>query len=186
MSLIWIDGQYLAKDEAKISALSQTFHYGFGVYEGLRSYQTDNGPAIFRLHDHTDRLFQSADLLNIKIPYQKEELIRIQCEILEKNNLDNAYVRPVIFMGDEYLGLHTQQSSVHVMVAAIKWNNFFITKDQIKKGISLKTSTHERLALKNGLTKVKANGLYLISILANNEARAAGCNEALMLDPNGF
>lgn len=186
MPLIWIDGQYIDKENAKIPVLSQTFHYGFGVYEGLRSYETDHGASIFRLADHTNRLFESADLLNIKIPYTKEVLNAAQRDLIHLNHFTNAYVRPVVFMGDEFLGLHTQHSSIHVMIAAFQWNNFFISKEQIKKGISLKTSSHERLALKNSLTKVKANGLYLISILANNEARAAGCDEALMLDPNGM
>lgn len=186
MSLIWIDGQYIEKDNAKIAALSQTFHYGFGVYEGIRSYETNEGVAIFRLNDHIDRLFRSADLLNIKISYSKKALDRIHHEILEKNDVKNAYLRPVVFMGDEYLGLHTQKTSVHVMIAAIKWNNFYISKEQLKRGISLKTSSHERLSLKNNLNKAKANGLYLISILANNEAHAAGYDEALMLDPHGF
>lgn len=186
MSVIWIDGKYIEKENATIPALSQTVHYGFGVYEGLRSYKTSNGTAIFRLEDHTDRLFQSAGLLHIKIPYSKDELNDVQQEIIQKNNFDNAYIRPMVFMGDEFLGLHTQISSVHVMIATIQWNNFFITKEKIKKGIALKTSTHERLPLKNSLTKAKANGMYMISILANNEARVAGFDEALMLDPNGF
>lgn len=183
---MWMDGKIIPSSEANIAALSQTLHYGFGVYEGIRSYQTNSGVAVFRLPDHINRLFQSADLLNIKIPYSKKDLNAICCTILEKNNFDQAYVRPMVFMGDEFLGLHTQISSVHVMIAAIKWNNFFISREHIKKGIALKTSSHERLALKNGLNKAKANGLYLISILANNEAKAAGCDEALMLDPYGF
>lgn len=183
--LIWIDGNYYEKNDAKIPALSQSVHYGFGVYEGIRSYDINNKAAIFRMNDHTDRLFQSAQLLNIKIPYEKELINDVLCDVLQKNRFTNAYLRPVVFMGDEFLGLHTQNTSVHIMVVAIQWNHFYINKAQIKKGIAIKTSTHERLALKNGLNKAKANGLYLISILANNEARAAGCDEALMLDPNG-
>lgn len=185
-AFIWIDGKYIPQSEAKIAALSQTVQYGFGVYEGLRSYQTQQGPAIFRLNDHTDRLFQSADLLKITIPYTKTEINNTLRDILKKNKLGNAYLRPMVFMGDEFLGLHTQKSSVHMMIAAIAWNNFYLSREQIKKGISLKTSSYERLSLKNNLHKAKANGLYLISILANNEAQAANCHEALMLDPHGF
>lgn len=183
---IWIDGNYIPKADAKIAALSQTMQYGFGVYEGIRSYQTAQSPAIFRLNDHTDRLFQSADLLKITIPYSKKIINQTLCDIIQQNKLENAYLRPMIFMGDEFLGLHTQKSSVHVMIAAIAWNNFYLSREQIKKGISLKTSSYTRLPLKNNLHKAKANGLYLISILANNEAQEANCQEALMLDPHGF
>ncbi|PIZ04347.1 MAG: branched chain amino acid aminotransferase [Gammaproteobacteria bacterium CG_4_10_14_0_8_um_filter_38_16] len=185
-NLIWIDGNYFEKNDAKIAALSQTFHYGFGVYEGIRSYEINQEASIFRLKDHTDRLFQSAQLLGITIPYEKETINDALCNILLKNHLANAYLRPVVFMGDEFLGLHTQLTSVHLMIAAIKWNDFYVSKEQMKKGVSIKTASHERLALKNGLQKAKANGLYLISILANNEARAAGCDEALLLDPKGY
>lgn len=185
VNLIWIDGKYTVSREAKIGALSQTFQYGFGVYEGLRSYQTERGVAIFRLQDHTDRLFNSANILNLNIPYKKDELNNIQCEILRKSHLKNAYLRPVVFLGDEFLGLHTQSTSVHVMIAAVNWENVYISKEQFRQGISLKTSSYERLST-NGLNKAKANGLYLISILANNEARASGCDEALMLDRNGY
>ena len=183
---IWIDGQFVPKNAAKISAFSQTFHYGFGVYEGIRSYENENGPAIFRLTDHVDRLFQSAALLNIRIPYEVQTVCELHVDVMQKNQLTNAYLRPVVFMGDEYLGLHTQQSSVHLMIAAIPWNNFYIKSEQINRGISLKTSTHERMILKNDVHKAKANGHYLISILANNEAHDAGCDEALMLDSQGY
>lgn len=182
----WIDGHYIPSADAKIAALSQTLHYGFGVYEGMRSYETTQGFAIFRLQDHIERLFQSANLLGINIPYQKAVLETAASDLLQKNNFKNAYIRPVVFMGDEYLGLHTKNSSVHVMIAAIKWNNFYISNDKSKQGITLKTSSYERLSLKNNLNKAKANGLYLISILANNEAQNAGFHEALLLDPHGY
>lgn len=185
-NFVWIDGHYIASNDAKIAALSQTIHYGFGVYEGLRSYETAHGAAIFRLQDHIKRLFQSASLLGINIPYQKETLESAASDLLQKNNFKNAYIRPVVFMGDEYLGLHTKNSSVHVMIASIKWDNFYMGKERLKQGITLKTSSYERLLLKNGLNKAKANGLYLISILANNEAQNAGFHEALLLDPYGY
>lgn len=185
-TFIWIDGHYISAEHAKIPALSQTFHYGFGVYEGLRSYEAAQGAAIFRLQDHIERLFQSARLLGINIPYQKEALESAASDLLQKNNLKNAYIRPVVFMGDEYLGLHTKNSSVHVMIAAIKWNNFYISRDKSKQGITLKIASYERLSLKNNLNKAKANGLYLISTLANNEAQNAGFHEALLLDPHGY
>lgn len=186
MKYIWADDKFIPTPDAKIAIFSQTFHYGFGVYEGIRSYGTDDGTVIFRLEDHIDRLFCSADLLKIKIPYEPKKIIDAHYQLLEKNDFTDAYFRPVVFMGDEFLGLHTQHTSVHVMIAAIKWNNFFISKEQIQKGISVKTSSHERVSFKNGLNKAKANGLYLISILANNEVRSAGYDDALMLDPQGY
>jgi branched-chain amino acid aminotransferase len=185
-SIAWIDGEYIVTNQANITVMSQTFHYGFGVYEGIRSYQTAQGAAIFRQEDHTDRLFQSADLLGIKIPYEKALLNHAQHDLLKKNNLSNAYLRPIVFMGDEYLGLHTEQTSVHVMIAAIAWKNNLVIPENFNQGISIKTSSYERPVLKNNLHKAKACGLYLISILANNEARSEGFDEALLLDPHGF
>lgn len=185
-NLVWIDGEFFSAKEAKVSALSQTVHYGFGVYEGIRSYETRNGVVIFRLNEHIDRLFESAELLSLKIPYSREFLCQVHHQLLQQSGLKNTYLRPVVFMGDEFLGLNTRKSSVHVMIAVIEWNHFYLTPEQIKRGISIKTSSHKRLALNNGLNKAKANGLYLISILANNEASDAGCHEALMLDPDGY
>ncbi len=185
-NLVWIDGTFFTAKDANVSALSQTVHYGFGVYEGIRSYETHLGVAIFRLNEHIDRLFESAELLSLKIPYSRELLCQVHHQILEQSGLKNTYLRPVVYMGDEFLGLNTRRSSVHVMIAVIEWNHFYLTPEQIKRGISIKTSSHKRLALTNGLNKAKANGLYLISILANNEASDAGCHEALMLDPDGY
>lgn len=183
---IWIDGAYLPTAQAGISPLSQTFHYGFGVYEGIRSYETHHGAAIFRLTDHLDRLFYSASLLKITIPYSKAQLAAVHHEILQKNNLQNAYLRPVVFMGDEYLGLHTQRSSVHMMIAAIPWSQTDVGITQKKQGVSVKTVSYEKLYFNNHLHKAKANGMYLISLLANNEAQEAGFQEALLLDKKGY
>ena len=176
----------MESEAACISPLSQTFLYGFGVYEGVRSYRTEKGVAIFRLQDHTDRLFQSAKLLFLDIPYTKAYLNRIQCEILDKGKLGNAYLRPVVFLGSEFLGLHSKLTSVHVMIAAFKWDKVYLTEKQQCFGVTLKTSSYERAGMRNGLHKAKINGMYFVAMLANNEARMARCEEALMLDHEGY
>ena len=185
-NIMWIDGQYAIENDVKIPVFSQTLHYGFGVYEGIRSYETTKGPAIFRLQDHIDRLFESADILKIKIPFTKQELLLAHHTLLEKNNFANAYLRPVVFMGDEYPGLHTLKSSVHVMIAVIAWNHFFVSAHTAQHGICIKTSTYRRPSLNNHLNHAKANGLYIISMLANNEAHAENYDDALLLDQQGF
>ncbi len=186
--IVWLDGEYIPWEKASVRAMSRTFHYGFGVYEGIRTYEAEaeEEVLIFRLEDHTRRLYESAKILNIAIPFQQAELNKQQCEIIRKNNLRNAYLRPVVFLENEYPGLYSKVNSVRVMIIAWEWDQMYMTHEKYDRGISLKTSSYERVGARNGLNKAKANGMYLTSILANEEAQAAGCDDALMLDSNGF
>lgn len=181
---IWLDGDFVPWQDAKIHVLTHTFHYGMGAFEGVRAYQTDQGPAIFRLHDHTDRLFNSARILRINHTLDKDQVNEIQKEIVRKNNLNSAYIRPMIFYGSESLGLHAAGLRVNFMVAAWEWGAY-LGEENMSKGIRVKTASIARNHPNAMMSKAKANGNYINSMLALQEALDAGCDEALMLDSNG-
>lgn len=181
---IWLDQQWLPWSDAKLHLLSHTLHYGDGVFEGIRAYDGVNGPAIFRLDLHLKRLFQSALIIGLNVPYSVELLKQVHIELLERNNLKNAYFRPLVFTGAEKLGLHAINSS-HVMVAAWDWGAY-LGGDAIKKGIRVKTSSYNRHSINSVLCKAKACGNYLNSILAVREAVKSGYDEALLLDHEGY
>jgi branched-chain amino acid aminotransferase len=183
--VIWIDGEYVDWQEAKVHVLTHTLHYGVGVFEGARAYETDKGTAIFRLDAHTDRLFQSAHLLKIKMPCDRATLNTVQKEILKKNQLKSAYIRPMVFLGGESLGLQIRNLSVHVMIAAWEWGAY-LGEEGLIKGIKVHTSSYTRNHINSVLCKAKANGNYMNSILALQEAIECGCDEALILDQEGF
>ena len=183
--LIWLDGEWLPWRDAKAHVLTHTLHYGCGVFEGLRAYHTQQGTAIFRLRDHTDRLFRSAKILNIKIPFHKDLLDQVQIEAIHRNNLTSAYIRPMCFLGAEGMGLHATNLSTHVMVAAWEWGSY-LGNDGLKQGIKVRTSSYARNHVNSLMCKAKANGNYLNSILAVQEAVACGCDEALLLDHEGY
>lgn len=184
--LVWIDGIFNQWDNAKVHAMSQTLHYGFGVYEGVRSYSTANGVAIFRLEDHTKRLFNSAKILDLEVPYSADFLNQIQQEVLAKSGLTNAYIRPMVFLAEDFLGLHSQISKPHMLVGVFPWKQSYLTNNQFSQGIKAKTSSFTRMNPRNGLCNVKANGLYLMAMLANNEAKKSGFDDAIMLDNEGY
>lgn len=183
--VIWMDGKYVAWADAKVHALSHTLHYGVGVFEGTRAYKTDKGTAVFRLDAHTDRLYDSAHILNMKIPFSKEELYQVQLEIIRKNELQTAYIRPMIYYGGESLSLNTAGLSTHVMVAAWPWGAY-LGEEALEKGIRVMTSSFTRNQVNSVLCKAKANGNYMNSILAVQEAVAHGFDEALLLDAQGY
>jgi len=183
--LIWLDGEWIDWREAKVHVLTHTLHYGCGVFEGLRAYRTDQGPAIFRLRDHTDRLFRSAHIMAMPMPFDKETLNRAQCEAVTRNHLASAYIRPMCFLGSEGMGLHASNLKTHVMVAAWEWGSY-LGAENMTRGIRVRTSSFTRSHVNSVMLKAKANGNYLNSILAVNEAVAAGCDEALLLDHEGF
>ena len=182
---IWLDGQWTAWREAKVHVLTHTLHYGLGVFEGIRAYKTEKGTAVFKLQEHTDRLFRSAHIMNMPMPYTKEQINQAQVEAVSKNNLDSAYIRSMCFYGSEGMGLRADNLKVHVMVAAWAWGAY-LGDDSIEKGIRIRTSSYVRNHHNSTMCKAKANGNYINSILALQEARANGYDEALMLDHEGF
>ena len=183
--VIWLDGEWLPWREAKTHVLTHTLHYGCGVFEGVRAYKADQGTAIFRLRDHTDRLFRSAHIMNMTIPFDKDTLDRAQLDAVKLNQLESAYLRPMCFYGSEGMGLHAKGLKVHVMVAAWQWNSY-LGEEGIKNGIKVRTSSYARNHVNSVMCKAKANGNYVNSILAVQEAVASGCDEALLLDHEGY
>ncbi len=183
--LIWLDGKWVEWREAKVHVLTHTLHYGAGVFEGLRAYKTDQGTAIFRLAEHTDRLFRSAKILNMPMPYGKEELNQAHCEAVSKNNLETAYIRSMCFYGSEGMGLRADNLKVHVMIAAWQWGAY-LGAENMERGIRVRTSSYTRNHVNSTMCKAKANGNYINSILALQEALATGYDEALLLDHEGF
>ena len=178
---IWMDGDLLDWSDAKIHVLTHTLHYGTGVFEGVRAYETSAGPAIFRLNDHTKRLFNSADLIGMSIPYSPEELNDAQANIVRENKLNNAYIRPMCFYGSEGMGLRADNLKVHVCIAAWDWGSY-LGDDKITNGIKVKVTDFPKRCENSMLHKAKASGNYLYSMLALKDALNSGFDEALILD----
>ena len=183
--VIWYDGRMVPWREATTHVLTHTLHYGLGVFEGLRAYDAEGGTAIFRLQDHTDRLFRSAHILNMKIPYDKETLNEAQRAVVRENGLSDAYIRPMCFYGSEGMGLRADNLAVHVMIAAWSWGSY-LGEEGMEKGIRIRTSSFTRHHVNITMTKAKSNGNYTNSILALQEALHDGYDEALLLDPEGY
>ena len=181
---IWFDGKLIDWQEANTHLLTHTLHYGLGVFEGVRAYETDKGPSIFRLQDHTDRLFKSAATVNMEIPFLKEEINEAHQDVIRVNKLDEAYIRPMCFYGSEGMGLRADNLKVHVMVAAWEWPSY-MEPEAREKGIKVKLSSYKR-QVRNPVSNSKVNGNYVHSIVALNEALENGFDEALMLDSDGF
>jgi branched-chain amino acid aminotransferase len=182
---IWLDGALVPWREAKIHVLTHTLHYGMGVFEGVRAYETSQGPAIFRLQEHTDRLFRSAHILNMKIPYTKDQINAATCEAVKSNSLKSAYIRPMCFYGSEGMGLRADNLKVHVMIAAWSWGSY-LGAEGMERGIRIKTSSYNRHHPNIHMCRAKANGAYINSMLALQEALSHGYDEALLLDTEGF
>ena len=183
--VIWYDGVMVNWRDATTHVLTHTLHYGMGVFEGVRAYKTDKGTAIFRLKEHTNRLFNSAHILGMKMPFSKEELIEAQKAAVRENNLESAYMRPMAFYGAEAMGISAKTLSTHVIVAAWKWGAY-MGQDALDNGIRVKTSSFARHHVNITMCKAKANGNYMNSILAHQEAAQDGYDEALLLDVDGF
>lgn len=183
--VIWMDGEWVDWRDAKVHVLTHTLHYGMGVFEGTRAYETNEGTAIFRLQDHTDRLFRSAHILNMQIPFDKATLNQVQREAVAKNKLKSAYLRPMCFYGSEGMGIRADSLKVHVMVAAWEWGKY-LGEDGIEKGIRIRTSSYIRNHVNSVMCKAKANGNYMNSILALQEAISCGYDEAMLLDHEGY
>ena len=183
---IWLDGKLVPWQEAKVHVLTHTFHYGLGVFEGVRAYQTeDHGSCIFRLKEHTDRLFGSAKILQMDMPWDKDTLNEAQREVVRVNELQEGYLRPMCFLGSEGMGLRADNLKTHVMIAAWPWPSY-MDPEARDRGIKVKTSSYTRHHVNITMCKAKANGNYINSILALREALESGAEEALMLDNEGY
>lgn len=183
--LIWFDGEMVAWRDATVHVLTHTLHYGMGCFEGVRAYHADQGTAIFALEDHTSRLLDSCKILGMKNPYSKQQLMDAQIAAVGDNNLDSAYIRPMCFYGSEGMGLRADNLSVHCIVAAWEWGAY-LGNDALEKGIRIKTSSFTRHHVNIAMTRAKANGQYINSMMALGEAIKDGYDEALLLDPEGY
>lgn len=182
---IWYDGKLVDWRDATTHVLTHTLHYGLGVFEGVRAYETSQGPAIFRLDDHTERLFNSAKILGMSLPFSKDEINEAHKAVVRENKLKSCYFRPMAFYGSGKLGIAPPSNDVHVIVAAWPWGAY-LGDDGINKGIRVKTSSFTRHHVNVTMCKAKANGNYMNSILANSEATRDGYEEALLLDVDGY
>ena len=183
--VIWYDGKMVNWRDATTHVLTHTLHYGMGVFEGVRAYKTDKGTAIFRLQEHTDRLFNSAHILQMKMPFSKQEIADAMCAAVRENKLESAYIRPMAFYGAEAMGIAAKTLSTHVIAAAWSWGAY-MGDEALTNGIRVKTSSFSRHHVNITMCKAKANGNYMNSILAHQEAAQDGYDEALLLDVDGF
>src|SRR3954470_19898211 len=183
--VIWSDGKVIPWRDATTHVLTHTLHYGLGVFEGLRAYQTSRGPAIFRLKEHTDRLFNSAHIFMMGMPFDKSTLMQAQCDMVRLNNLESCYIRPIVFYGSEAMGISARTLSVHVAIAAWPWGAY-LGAEGLEKGIRVKTSSFARHHVNVSMCRAKYSGTYANSILANQEAVDHGYDEGLLLDVDGF
>jgi branched-chain amino acid aminotransferase len=182
---IWMDGEMVDWRDARIHVLSHTLHYGCGAFEGVRAYNAVGGSAIFRLREHTERLFNSAKILRMKIPFTVDEVMEAQRAVVRANGLDSCYIRPLTWIGSEKLGVSPKGNTIHLMVAAWAWGAY-LGEEGLKRGIRVKTSSYTRHHVNITMTQAKAVSNYTNSILANMEATDDGYDEALLLDASGF
>ena len=183
--VIWYDGKLVPWREANTHVLTHSLHYGMGVFEGVRAYNTPDGTAIFRLQAHTDRLFDSAHIMGMKIPYTKDEINEATRAAVRENGLESAYIRPLAFYGSEGMGIRADNLKVHVVVAAWHWGAY-MGDEALERGIKIRTSSFTRHHVNISMTRAKASGHYINSMLALQEAVSAGADEALLLDPEGY
>lgn len=183
--VIWYDGKMVPWRDANTHVLTHTLHYGLGVFEGLRAYETAQGPAIFRLQEHTDRLFNSAHIFMMKMPYDKATLMQAQCDVVKQNKLSSGYIRPIAFYGAEAMGLSAKTLSTHVAIAAWPWGTY-LGPEALENGIRVKTSSFTRHHVNINMCRAKSVTTYANSILANQEVALNGYDEALLLDVEGY
>jgi branched-chain amino acid aminotransferase len=182
---IWMDGKLIDWRDAKVHVLTHTLHYGMGVFEGVRCYETPQGSAIFRLKEHTERFLNSAKIFQMKIKYTAEVLEEAQREVVRANKLKSCYLRPIAWIGSERMGLAAVDNTIHVAIAAWPWGAY-LGEDGINKGIRVKTSSFSRHHVNVSLVRAKACGYYINSILAHQEVAVHGYDEALLLDTDGY
>src|SRR6478672_3640466 len=182
---IWHNGNFVRWEDAKVHVLSHGLHYGTGVFEGIRCYETERGPAVFRHHDHLERLRKSAELFYLDLPYTPEELRLATHELIQRNELRSCYIRPLAFRGYGNLGLYATDAPIDVIVAAFPWG-VYLGEDGARHGIRAKVSSWRRISPAGLIPHAKASGQYLNSILAKTESKRAGYEEAILLDERGF
>lgn len=183
---IWFDGEMLPWRDAKVHVLTHTLHYGMGVFEGVRAYHTESsGTAIFRLREHTDRLFDSAKIIGIDMPFDRATLIDAQRRVVRENKFEEAYLRPLAFLGSEAMGLRADGLRTHVIVASWEWPSY-MSPEALEKGIRIRTSSYTRHHVNITMCKAKATGNYTNSMMALREAIQCGYDEALLLDAEGY
>lgn len=182
---IWFDGAMVPWREAKVHVLTHTLHYGLGVFEGVRAYETDRGTAIFRLAEHTERFFRSAHILGMNMPYDNDTLNAAQVAVVQENGLESAYLRPLAFYGSEGMGIRADMLKTHIAIATWEWGAY-LGEDGLKNGIRVRTSSFTRHHVNITMCRAKACGNYINSILALQEALSGGADEALMLDTEGY
>jgi len=182
---IWQDGQLVPWREATTHVLTHSLHYGLSVFEGVRAYRTERGTAIFRLEDHTDRLFNSAHIFQMAMPFDRETINEAQKEVIRANHLDSGYLRPIAFYGSEKMGVSPKGAKVHVAIAAWPWGAY-LGEEGMERGIRVKVSSYTRHHVNISMVRAKASGHYINSILANNEVTNEGYDEAMLLDPEGY
>jgi branched-chain amino acid aminotransferase len=182
---IWFDGAMVPWREAKVHVLTHTLHYGLGVFEGVRAYETDRGTAIFRLTEHTERFFRSAHILGMNMPYDNDTLNAAQVAVVQENSLASAYLRPLAFYGSEGMGIRADMLKTHIAIATWEWGAY-LGEDGLKNGIRVRTSSFTRHHVNITMCRAKACGNYINSILALQEALSGGADEALMLDTEGY
>ena len=183
--MIWYDGKLVPWRDATTHVLTHSLHYGLAVFEGVRAYMTPAGTAIFRLKEHTDRLFNSAKIFMMQIPFSREEVMAAQREVVRANKLESCYLRPLAFYGSEKMGVSPKGASVHLTIAAWPWGAY-LGEEALLKGIRVKTSSFQRHHINVSMVRSKTAGHYVNSILANLEATQDGYDEALLLDTQGF
>jgi branched-chain amino acid aminotransferase len=183
--VIWMDGKMVPWREANVHVLTHTLHYGMGVFEGVRAYKTEKGTAIFRLEDHTQRLFRSAHILGMKIPFDHDTVSQAQIDSIKQNNLESGYLRPMAFYGSEGMGIRADNLKVHLMVAGWEWGSY-LGDENLKNGIRVRVSSFTRHHVNVSMCRAKANGHYINSMLALQEAIETGYDEAILLDTSGF
>jgi branched-chain amino acid aminotransferase len=183
---IWFDGQFVPWEEANVHVLTHTLHYGAGVFEGIRCYEcSDGSSAVFRLNEHVTRLFESAKVVQIEIPFTHEEVCQAIVDTLQANGLKHGYIRPLVFIGDGAMGVYPGDNPIHLVIAVWPWGAY-LGEDALQKGIRVKTSSFTRHHVNVMMTKAKVCGNYVNSVLAKREALADGYDEALMLDVDGY
>jgi branched-chain amino acid aminotransferase len=183
--LIWFDGKLVPWRDANIHVLTHSLHYGLAVFEGIRAYKTDKGTAIFRLHEHIERMANSAHIYQMELPYSREQLADACRQVVRENGLESCYVRPIAFYGSEKMGVSPKGASVHVAIAAWPWGAY-LGPEGLEKGIRVKTSSFARHHVNVTMARAKFAATYANSILANLEATADGYDEAMLLDVDGF